>query len=191
MVSNLDGDAAQKMIDDETGGKKLCPNGGNYRVEKSSDSLVVSCRYHGKTPPQVVGDKIDKVMAKDSASRQLIDTYFAKLPGTRNLDSTGPNFGGDLKKTIAKQLNISEKFEMRIWWDRFSTKEYEIYIFDPVDGKTAGSVVGVTRYKLDKNGGLKNTEQGTAELIQSETANTSGENVKFLTLNGASFKTAN
>lgn len=59
MVPNLDADAAQQVIDDETGGKKLCPNGGSYLVEKSSDSMVVSCGYHGKTPPQVVGDKIE------------------------------------------------------------------------------------------------------------------------------------
>lgn len=190
MVPNLDADAVRKVIEDEIGGKKLCPNGGNYLVEKSADSIVVYCDYHGKTPPQVVGDRITELMAQGSVVRNEIDKYFNRPGSSNNLDSTGPNFGGDLKKTIAKQLNISEKFEMRIWWDRSATKEYEIYIFDPVDGKTAGDVVSVARYKLDKNGELKSTEQGTAGLVQSNTENSKGENVKFLTLDGASFKRA-
>ena len=194
MDPDLNAEKAQEQMEKELEGQKLCPSGGKYEIGNSNGNLVVSCSYHGKTPPQVVGDNIESLMGKGSAFRTKLDEYFNRVNQPKNLDSTGPNHGGDLKKMIADQLKISEKFEFRVWWGRGANDNYEIYIFDTIDGRNAGDTVEATKYYVSQDGKLaevtggKNPVKGTANLTLSQTEDSSGKLVEFLTLKGDSFQ---
>lgn len=189
MTPGLDADKAQELLDKELEGQKQCPSGGKYELGNSKGNLVVSCTVHGKTPPVVVGDNIEALMGKGNAFRTKIDEYFDGR-AAKALDSTGPNFGGDLKKLIASQLKISEKFDFRIY-RASQTSDYQVYIYDSVDGKQAGDSVEVVRYIVNQDGSLKKTEQGIAKLKSQATDDQAGNPVNHLVLDAENFEIAN
>lgn len=196
MDAKLDETKAQENLDKEIGGKKLCPSGGKYIVGDSSGNLVVYCDVHGKTPPQVVGDHIEDLMASGNSFRDTIDKYF-KEKATNTLDSTGPNFGGGLKQEIAKNLNIANAFEFCVYFDKNKPgSNYEIYIFDPVGGiENNNKVVEATKYTVDRSGklvkdtGVKNPSKGTGKLLKKNVVSgATNKPVDFLVFNTSTFQ---
>lgn len=73
-----------------------------------------------------------------------IESYFEKRPGN-TLNSTGPNFGDDIKERLAASLKISTDFDFRIY--KVNNNEYKVYISDPLKDVNVSDQVTVTGYR--------------------------------------------
>lgn len=191
---SLDAKGAEALVAKSVGAlDKLCPSGGKYYVGTTMDAsqrLIIQCTRHGRTPPQAVGDNIQDLMKSGGILRTALDDYFSKHSGA-NLDSSGPNFGGDVKTKIATHLGITNLFDFKVMKDTQGSA-YVIYIFSAIDSNDkAGQSIDATRYYLNRDGSLSDTkppEQGVAQLMSATVEDKNGKPVTFLKLNEGTFK---
>lgn len=190
----LDAKGAEELVADSVGAlDTLCPSGGKYYVGTTMDAsqrLVLQCTRHGKTPPQAVGDNLQDLMGSGGILRAALDGYFSTHSGS-NLDSSGPNFGGEVKTQIATSLGITNLFDFKVMKNTLGSA-YVIYIFDAIDtGDKAGQSIDATRYYLNADGTLKADkppEQGTGKLVSATVADKTGKPVTFLKLDEGTFQ---
>lgn len=162
----------------------LCPAGGKYKVETDTNdgaSLIVLCSVHGKTAVQIVNGNIP-------ALTQAVQGYFAADASRKELDSSGPNWGLDIKKKLAEDLGTTLDYDFRVWKNP-SNGAFTVYVFEPVDGKQIGDVVAATRYTFDKSWAqVGEPEKGTAPLAEKTTDDRQGKPVKHLILLAEQFQ---
>ncbi|MDY3617678.1 prepilin-type N-terminal cleavage/methylation domain-containing protein [Agathobaculum sp.] len=162
----------------------LCPSGGKYKVEVDSDntaSLVVLCSVHGRTAVEIVNSKI-------TALAEAVKGYFGADTSRKELDSSGPNWGLDIKKKLAEELNTTLDYDFRVWKNQ-SNGSFVVYVFEPVEGKKKDDVVSATRYTFDKTWKqVGEPEQGTAPLTEKTTDDRNGKPVTHLILLAEQFQ---
>lgn len=185
-------DDAKKLVAGSVGQlDQLCPDHKTYifgTAMDGSERILITCPEHGGTPPQVVGGNIEDLMKSGGTLRTALDNYFSTHSGS-NLDSSGPNFGGDVKSKIAKQLGISDQFDFKVMKNTDGAA-YVIYIFDGIDSDNkAGDTIHATRYYLDKDGTqVKEAEAGSGQLISATVDDKNGKPVTFCKLDEKTFQ---
>lgn len=153
----------------------LCPSGGEYQVAATVNGVKrLRCTKHGMTAVETINSSAQNIA---SLLQYSIDAYFSKRSGTV-LNSTGPNFGDDIKARMAEELNITTDFDFRVY--KINGNEYKIYICDPIDGKELGDEVAVTGYYL-KNGAVVST--GSEQSVAIGTESVDGSPIKVITAN--------
>lgn len=185
----LSADEALKLIEQAVGDPdELCPyENGHYSVESnpSGNGFVVRCSKHGITAVEVVNNKVEKLA-------EAVQSYFLNehgvWTGKGELDSSGPNFGGEIKENLAKTLNTTIDFDFRIWRNP-SGGSYVVYVFEPTEKKTKGETVTATRYYFTKDWKQENRkEKGMAPLKEKITNDKNGKPVTHLVLDAENFK---
>ncbi|MCQ5129547.1 prepilin-type N-terminal cleavage/methylation domain-containing protein [Butyricicoccus faecihominis] len=129
--------------------EKLCSSGRIYGYNPTSG--VVSCPIHGANSVSLINREPEKIMELDT-----VKGYFYNENGTRKsnrvqLDSTGPNFGPDVRKEIQKALGLTDDdFDFRVSWpDKSSTMN--IYVFNKIDSKDENQTKNIIAYELQQN----------------------------------------
>ena len=126
-----------------TGFAGLCPSGGEYRIAATVDGVKrVRCTKHGMTAVETINSSTDNI---SMLLQYAIDAYFTKKNGNV-LNSTGPNFGDDIKAQMAKDLDITTDFDFRVY--KINANEYKIYICDLIGDANVDDPIAVTGYYL-------------------------------------------
>ncbi len=155
-----------------SGYRGICPSGGVYNVTVgASGDIKVRCSKHGMTAVETINSDNKNIL---DLLQLAIESYFEKRPGN-TLNSTGPNFGDDIKERLAASLKISTDFDFRIY--KVNNNEYKVYISDPLMVVIVSDLVTVTGYQI-KNGWVAGT--GTSQLISVGTESVDGVPIKII-----------
>ena len=176
---SLTPDTVEKIMTDSMGAEStasgyrgICPSGGFYSIAAEADGGIrVRCSKHGMTAVETINSDTKNILDLLQLS---IERYFSSRPGN-TLNSTGPNFGDDIKKHLAESLKISTDFDFRIY--RVNGDEYRVYISDPLKDVDVSDQVSVTGYRI-KNGWV--AETGTSQLISVGTESVDGSPIKTI-----------
>lgn len=191
-----EGDAAQYLAGSNISPGAICPAGGTVAFQKDGDTWTVSCSIHedgdpGKSTVEVINEHIQDLMDKAFAD------YFKSRPSAKELDSTGTNFGMDIRAGLAELLNIpadrAGEYDFRIYHDTLNGKnEYYVYVFDSLEGHSSGDRIAATRYVfqtdaggnpvLDENATTTGTGQVSTKLVDNK------DEIKYLNTSEASWQ---
>lgn len=177
-------EAIKALADGNMAPDTLCPAGGKVSLQKENDEWRLSCSIHsGKTPPQIVGENVQTLLGK------AVTDYYSRPNASADLNSTGPNFGMQLRSTLATELGIPEDgFDFRIYRTTDKNECY-VYVFNPLSTYSAGDRMEATRYvfRSDGSGGFTMDETATTSgtgVVGTQTVNdTAGKPYTFQYLN--------
>lgn len=188
-------DAAQYLASSNMPLDAICPAGGTVTVKKDENDWILSCSIHkgddGKSAVEIVNDHIQDLMDKAFAD------YFAARPSSKELDSTGPNFGAVIRGGLASLLNIpadqADQYDFRIYHQTLNGKnEYYVYVFDSLSDHSPGDRIAATRYVfqpgadgkplLDEGATTAGTGKVSTKLVDGK------DQIKFLDTSEASWQ---
>ena len=152
---------------------KICPAGGTVSLKKDGDTWTVSCSIHqngntAKSTVEIVNDHVQDLMDKAFAD------YFKDRPSSKELDSTGTNFGTAIRRDLAELLNIpqdqADQYDFRVYRQTVNGKnEYYVYVFDSLGNHSSGDRIAATRYVF------RSGADGSPVLDDSATATGTGQ----------------
>lgn len=142
--------------------------------------------------PAFGGDAMTEILSEKGVQTlmgEAINKFYNKegiYPKTGGLDSTGPNFGQDIKAAVMEILGIETgNFDFRIYRNGY-TDAYKIYLFD-LNGKAEGDTVGVTGFQYQNGEVSEPTAIQDITVISKSTEDASGNFVQHLTINAEEF----
>lgn len=188
-------DAVQYLASGNMPLDAICPAGGVITVKKGSDGWMLSCSIHkdggGKPAIEIINEHIQDLMDRAFAD------YFSARPSSKDLDSTGPNFGAAIRSDLAGLLDIpadqADQYDFRIYHQALNGKnEYYVYVFDSLSGHSLGDRIAATRYVfqtgtdgkpvLDKKATTMGTGKVSTKLVDGK------DRIKFLDTSEASWQ---
>lgn len=164
-----------------------CPADGTIKVEagRNTGTFSVTCSIHGADAMTVISSTV----GIETLMKNALEKYFALAGGAskKELDSTGPNFGQEIKDAVTKALNIQNgSYDFRIYREG-SSDQYKIYLFDLTD-KQVGDKVQVIGYQYSNGKASEPTAAQEVTVISKTTNDKSDKPVEHLTIKGEDFK---
>ena len=166
-------EAAQFLSQNSLPPGKICPAGGTVSLKKDGDTWTVSCSIHqngntAKSTVEIVNDHVQDLMDKAFAD------YFKDRPSSKELDSTGTNFGTAIRRDLAELLNSpqdqADQYDVRVYRQTVTGKnEYYVYVFDSLGNHSSGDRIAATRYVF------RSGADGSPVLDDSATATGTGQ----------------
>lgn len=134
----------------------LCPEEGVYTVNPVGGSFTITCSKHGMTTvdtltktPEDITALAEAMFHADTKLGNILNKYFYDENGKKirsSLDSTGSNWGVEMKEKIAAQFHVNaNEFDFRIY---YNNNECKLYLSDSLATAKAGDKVDCKGYEI-------------------------------------------